>query len=325
MKNLMQQHKIKQYLKEVESYLEEFVQFDDEFISKCALSNLRAGGKRLRPLFVILTAQYFGIHNEQIVRFASIMELIHMSSLIHDDVNDNSDLRRSQKTLNSQFGNDVAVHIGDYILIEALKRVYDFPQYHSLLSILSDTAIEMSKGEVAQINSMYAIDENIESYYYRIERKTALLIAVCCQTGAILCNASPEKVQKFYDFGYHLGMAFQIKDDLMDVLSDNVKIGKPIGHDLENGLMTLPTILLLQEEFPEKDHIANLIKNHFPNGKSDIDYITKFISSERIIKRCEDYILDHINMAKKILFEFDKNEIRDLLESAADYIYERSK
>lgn len=177
MKNLMQQQRIKNILKDVESCLEQLVDFDDPFIKECALSNIRAGGKRLRPIFVILTAQYFGVKNDEIIKFAAIMELIHMSSLIHDDVNDNSDLRRGQTTINARYNNDVAVHVGDYILIEALKRVYEVSHAEKLLKILSSTAVEMSKGEVAQLASMFDITQDFDSYNYRIERKTAILIA----------------------------------------------------------------------------------------------------------------------------------------------------
>ena len=324
MKNLMQQQKIKNILKDVESYLEGIVDFDDQFIRECALTNLRAGGKRLRPIFVILTARYFGVKNEEVIKFAAIMELIHMSSLIHDDVNDNSDLRRGETTINAQYSNDVAVHVGDYILIEALKKVYDVSHTKKLLGILSRTAVEMSKGEVAQLASLFDIKQNIETYNYRIERKTALLIATCTQTGAILSNATPEQVEAFYKYGHHLGMAFQIKDDLMDIMPSTKKIGKPIGHDLANGLINLPTILLLQRDFPEKQNILNKIESRFPDEKECMDYIMPFILQKDIIKECEDYILYHINAAKKILDQFEKNDTLNLLYDAADYVYERS-
>lgn len=324
MKNLMQQKKIKAILKEVESCLEKIVDFDDSFIRERALFNLRAGGKRLRPIFVVLTAQYFGKKSEEIIKFASIMELIHMSSLIHDDVNDGSDLRRGQKTINVEYSNDVAVHVGDYILIEALKKVYDISHTEQLLDILARTAVEMSKGEIAQIASMFDSKQTIDSYYYRIERKTALLIATCSQTGAILADATEKQIKDFYDYGYHLGMAFQIKDDLMDILPSKKDIGKPIGHDLENGLVNLPTILLLQKDFPEKETIINLIENKFPNGRNDLDYIMSFVLQDDIIKACEDYIFEHINAAKEILNTLEQNETTILLRETADYVYERA-
>lgn len=320
----MQQQKIKNILKEVEGYLEGIVDFDDAFIRECALTNLRAGGKRLRPIFVILTARYFGVKNEEVIKFAAIMELIHMSSLIHDDVNDNSDLRRGKTTINAKYSNDVAVHIGDYILIEALKKVYDVSHTKQLLGILSRTAVEMSKGEVAQLASLFDIKQNLDTYNYRIERKTALLIATCTQTGAILSDATPKQVEAFYQYGHHLGMAFQIKDDLMDIMPSTKKIGKPIGHDLANGLINLPTILLLQRDFPEKQNILQKIENRFPDEKECMDYIMPFVLQKDIIKECEDYILYHINEAKRILDQFERNDTLNLLYDAADYVYERS-
>lgn len=324
MKNLMQQQKIKNILKEVDAELERLVNVDDAFVRECALNTIRAGGKRLRPIFVILSAQYFGVKNEDIVKFASIMELVHTASLIHDDVNDNSDLRRGRPTINATYDNNVAVHIGVYILIEALKKVYEVPHTKELLQILTHTAVEMARGEVAQLASMFDTEQTIESYNYRIERKTALLIAICCQTGAILSDASPEEVDAFYRFGHHLGMAFQIKDDMLDLLPADDKIGKPIGHDLESGLINLPTILLLQKDFPEKAEIVNRIRARFPNGKEDFDFIIPFITQDEIVGACEDTILYHIDAAKVILDGFADNATRDLLYQTADYIYERS-
>lgn len=324
MKNLMQQQKIKKILKDVEAELERLVDFDDPFIRECARSTICAGGKRLRPIFVILSAQYFGVKNESIIKFASIMELVHTASLIHDDVNDNSDIRRGQPTINARYDNNVAVHIGVYLLIEALRKVYEVPHTKELLKILSLTAIEMSRGEVAQLASMFDTDQTIESYNYRIERKTALLIASCCQTGAILSDATAEQVDAFYRFGHHLGMAFQIKDDMMDILPSGKDIGKPIGHDLANGLINLPTILMLQKDFPEKNDVIERINSRFPNGQADFDYIMSFILKDDIVKACEDMIMQHINVAKQILSTFEDNETRALLYEAADYIYERS-
>lgn len=324
MKNLMQQQKIKNILKEVDAELERLVNVDDAFVRECALNTIRAGGKRLRPIFVILSAQYFGVKNEDIVKFASIMELVHTASLIHDDVNDNSDLRRGRPTINATYDNNVAVHIGVYILIEALKKVYEVPHTKELLQILTHTAVEMARGEVAQLASMFDTEQTIESYNYRIERKTALLIAICCQTGAILSDASPEEVDAFYRFGHHLGMAFQIKDDMLDLLPADDKIGKPIGHDLESGLINLPTILLLQKDFPEKAEIVSRIHARFPNGKEDFDFIIPFITQDEIVGACEDTILYHIDAAKDILDGFADNATRDLLYQTADYIYERS-
>lgn len=324
MKNLMQQQKIKKILKDVEAELERLVDFDDPFIRECARSTICAGGKRLRPIFVILSAQYFGVKNESIIKFASIMELVHTASLIHDDVNDNSDIRRGQPTINARYDNNVAVHIGVYLLIEALRKVYEVPHTKELLKILSLTAIEMSRGEVAQLASMFDTDQTIESYNYRIERKTALLIASCCQTGAILSDATAEQVDAFYRFGHHLGMAFQIKDDMMDILPSGKDIGKPIGHDLANGLINLPTILMLQKDFPEKNDVIERINSRFPNGQADFDYIMSFILKDDIVKVCEDMIMQHINAAKQILSTFEDNETRALLYEAADYIYERS-
>lgn len=324
MKNLMRQQRIKKIIKEVNDELERLVDFDDAFIRDCALSTIRAGGKRLRPIFVMLSAEYFGVKNNDVLKFAAIMELVHTASLIHDDVNDNSNLRRGRETINARYDNNVAVHIGVYVLIEALLKVYEVPHSKALLKIMTHTAVEMSRGEVAQLASMFDPNQTVSSYNYRIERKTALLIASCCQCGAILGEARAEEIDAFYRFGHHLGMAFQIKDDLLDLLPDNTDLGKPIGHDLENGLINLSTILLLQKDFPEKVDLIRCIQSRFPNGQADIDRLLPLIQQESILKACEDEILRHIDAAKAILDTFADNSTRALLYEAADYVYERS-
>lgn len=323
MKRFMREQKVKRLLKEIEISLNELVAYDDPFVRDCALLNIRAGGKRLRPLFVLLTAQYFGGYDDQQLKFAGIMELVHMSSLIHDDVNDRSDLRRGERTLNARYNNEVAVHVGDYILTNALRRVFDMRHASRLLHILAYTAKEMSRGELVQLASMFDVKQTIETYYYRIERKTAFLIATCCQAGAILSDATEEEVKAFYEFGYHLGMAFQIKDDLMDI-NPGGAIGKPVGNDLKNGLINLPTILLLQKDFPERDDIIQRIEARFPRGQEDVDYITGFLRNDAIIHHCEEYVQENIEKARNVLSGFQDNETRKLLFEAADYVYERS-
>ncbi len=324
MKNIREQKLIKSRLQEVESYLESFLTFDPEFISERAQFNLNAGGKRLRPAFVILTAAFYDKFDKDVIRTAALMELVHMTSLIHDDINDDSDLRRGQTTINAEYSNDVAVNIGDYIMIKALLHVYEVSQYKRILELIGETTAEMSKGEVAQLRSMYDIEQDMVDYYYRIERKTALLISLSCQLGAILAGASKEEQNIFYDYGYHLGMAFQMKDDLFDLLDTDKQVGKPTGQDLESGLLNLPTILLLEKDFPEKEDIQHRIANRFPNGQEDVDFVVQLIHREGCIQESEDIILNHISKAKSVLNGLPDKPILEIMRHGADYVYERS-
>lgn len=324
MKNIREEKLIKNRLQEVEAHLESFLTFEPGFISERAQFNLNAGGKRLRPALVILVAEFYNKYDKDVIRTAALMELIHMTSLIHDDINDDSDLRRGQATINAEYSNDVAVNVGDYIMIKALLHVYEGSQYKRILKLIGETTAEMSKGEIAQLRSMYDIEQNMLDYYYRIERKTVLLISLSCQLGAILAGASEEEQKIFYDYGYHVGMAFQMKDDLLDLLDTDKQVGKPTGQDLESGLINLPTILLLEKEFPEKKDVQYRIANRFPNGKEDVDFIVQLIHREGCIKESEDIILNCISKAKSVLDRLPEKPILEVLRRGADYVYERS-
>lgn len=324
MKNILHEYTLKKRLLDVENYLNDYLTFEPEFISENTLHNFRAGGKRLRPAFLILVAEYFKKYDKNILQASAMMELIHMSSLIHDDINDNSFLRRGEETLNAKFNNEIAINIGDYILIKALRDIYNIDHYERILSIVVDTAIEMAKGEIAQLESRYDYQQNMDTYLYRVERKTAILIAASCQIGAILAGASKEEEQLFYNYGYNVGMAFQMKDDLMDILDTKIKLGKPTGKDLENGLINLPTILLLKKTFPEKQRVIDLINHKLLDDQDDVSYIVNIIKRENCILDSEKIIFDYINRAKNNLVNLTKNpSIISLMKEGADYIYER--
>lgn len=324
MRNIIQKTYLKKRLGDVEAYLDAYLDFQPSFISDRAQFNFRAGGKRLRPAFVLLAADYFGNYNDDVIRTAAVMELIHMSSLIHDDINDNAHVRRGQITINSEYDNDVAAYVGDYILIKALRHVYGVNDYKRVLSIIVDTAIEIAKGEVAQLHSMFDLNQTMEDYLYRIERKTALLIAICCQLGALLSGASKEEEAIFYEYGYHLGLAFQMKDDLLDIMETAADLGKPTGKDLESGLLNLPTLLLLNKSFAEKEMVCSLIEQRFPQGQADVSKVVAIIKREGCIEESEAIIRDHVKAAKNVLEKLPERPLLELMRQGADYVYERA-
>lgn len=324
MKTILKQKLLKKRLLDIEADLKDLLTFQPSFISERALFNLNSGGKRLRPVFVVLSAEYFKKYDHDVIRAAAIMEVIHMSSLIHDDINDRADIRRGQTTINATDGDDVAVFIGDYLLIKALQHVYALPQYEEILAILATTAVKMAEGEVIQLKSMFDVHQNMASYNERIERKTALLIAISCQIGTILAGATEKEQDVFYRYGYHLGMAYQIKDDLMDLQSQEANVGKPTGHDLAHGLINMPTIALLAKDFPERDEVLSLIQERFPNGDADIKKIVALIEREGGVAESEQAIFHHLEAAKDALSELPERPVIKLLKEGADYVYERT-
>ena len=297
--------------------------FDHPEIRAYALRTLHAGGKRVRPSLTILTASMFK-NEDNIVPLAAAMELLHMASLIHDDVVDEADTRRGQATINVLKNNRYAIHVGDYILAEAIDIISHQPNADRLLAIMGDLSAEMSLGEVEQLRSTYDVHQTIADYNYRIDRKTALLMATSCQAAAVASGASEEEIHRFYQIGYNLGMDFQIKDDLLDMTLDSEKLGKPAGSDLARGIMTLPTILVLQKEFAERDELIRLIESRFPNGQDDVDRAISIVIAQNGIAEAEVYAEQYLKQAEADIAALPDYPMKKVLLEGVDYLRGRA-
>ncbi|HEX3031814.1 MAG TPA: polyprenyl synthetase family protein [Bacillota bacterium] len=236
---------IQDELKVVEARLGEIVKDPDQLLSTTSSHLLMAGGKRLRPAFALLAAKIREECLEQAISIAVAMELIHMASLVHDDVVDASVTRRGMPTVKAMWGNKVSMHTGDHIFAKSLILISEYADPR-IAQVLSQTSVQMSEGEVQQIISSFDPQQTIKDYFYRIKRKTALLISASCRCGAIAVGASDTYVSALTRYGHYLGMAFQITDDILDLVADEEELGKPIGGDLRQGIITLPIIFALQ-------------------------------------------------------------------------------
>ena len=231
----------------IEKELESAVQAGHPLLKEASLELLQAGGKRLRPVFVLLAGK-FGTYNIGTIKNVAVaLELIHMASLVHDDVIDDAELRRGKPTVKSKFDNKFAVYTGDFIFAKALELItkLEKPEAHK---ILSKTFVELCLGEIEQIKDKYDFEQNLRNYLRRIKRKTALLIAVSSQLGAIAADVPEEDHKRLYLFGYYVGMSYQIIDDILDFTASESQLGKPAGGDLLQGNVTLPVL------FAMKDH-----------------------------------------------------------------------
>ncbi len=237
---------IRNELSVVEEELIKAVRSSDPLLTETATHLIRAGGKRLRPAFCLLGGKFADFQLDKIVPLAVALELIHMATLVHDDVVDASLTRRGEPTVKAQWGNRISTHIGDYLLGKSLIFIslYDDPL---IPRVLAETSVKMSEGEILQIATTYDLDQNIKDYFYRINRKTALLISASCQLGAVACGAPRQLHQTLRRFGHYIGMAFQITDDILDMTAEQTKLGKPVGGDLRQGIITLPTIYALRK------------------------------------------------------------------------------
>ncbi|RXM51777.1 MULTISPECIES: polyprenyl synthetase family protein [unclassified Chryseobacterium] len=278
-------------------------------------------GKQMRPMFVFLCAKLVGNVTEKTYRGASMIELIHTATLVHDDVVDESFKRRNFFSINALWKNKIAVLVGDYLLSKSVLLSTDHKDY-DLLGVISRTIREMSEGELLQLEKARKLDITEDVYYEIIRQKTATLIAACCEIGVLSNNADEALAKKMMDFGTFTGMAFQIKDDLFDYLSSNV-IGKPVGIDIKEQKMTLPLIHTLKTA-NEKDrkYYFDTIKRYNNNPKR-VKELIEFVKNSGGLEYAITVMKDFQQKAKDILNEFPESEARKSLHSMLDYVIER--
>lgn len=236
----------KKDLEQIECELARSIQTDHELLQKTATHLLEAGGKRMRPVFVLLAGSFGSYDFEQLQKAAVSLELIHMATLVHDDVIDNAATRRGRKTVKEQWDNRIAMYTGDYILSRALGVLTELKDHH-LQETLATSLIRMCLGEIAQIQNLFDEEQSLRKYLRRIKRKTALLMASSCQLGALVSGVKPAWKRALTSYGYYVGMAFQLTDDVLDFVGDEKTLGKPAGGDLKQGNVTLPVIYTLNQ------------------------------------------------------------------------------
>jgi len=304
--------------------------FHQSMASKVALLNrityyiVNRKGKQMRPMFVFLTAKLLnnGEVNERTYRGASVIELIHTASLVHDDVVDDSNKRRGFFSINALWKNKIAVLVGDFLLARGMLLSVDNGDF-DLLKIISVAMREISEGELLQIEKARRLDITEDVYYEIIRQKTATLIAACCSLGA--CSVKPDSpdVENFRKFGELCGMAFQIKDDLFDY-GEN-KIGKPTGIDIKEQKMTLPLIYVLNHCNPkEKKWVINSVKNH-NKDKKRVKEVIAFVKDHGGLEYAVQKMLEFKTEALTLLDHYPESEYKSALRLMVDYVVDRKK
>jgi len=278
-------------------------------------------GKQIRPLFVFLAAKTCGEINDSTYRAASLVELLHTATLVHDDVVDDSNERRGFFSVNALWKNKIAVLVGDFLLSRGLLLSVDNNEF-KLLGIVSNAVREMSEGELLQIEKARKLDINEEVYYDIIQKKTASLVAACCASGAASVSSDENVVERMKQFGNAVGIAFQIKDDLFDY-GDGSNIGKPTGIDIKEKKMTLPLIYALNKaSFLEKRKIINLVKNN-NNNPEKVALVIDFVIKSGGIQYAEQKMHEYKDKALKILESFPDNDAKRALAGLVIYTTER--
>ncbi len=308
--------------------------FEDKFrlamTSKVALLNrithyiVNRKGKQMRPMFVFLVSKMVsnGDLNDRTYRGASVIELIHTATLLHDDVIDNSDRRRGFFSINALWKNKIAILIGDFLLSKGLLISIDNNDF-DLLKIISVAIREMSEGELLQIEKARKLDISEDVYYEIIRQKTATLIAACCSLGAASVRPESEHVEKMRKFGELIGMAFQIKDDLFDYGTQ--RIGKPTGIDIKEQKMTLPLIHVLGKATKkEKKWVINSIKNH-NKDKKRVNEVIAFVKDKGGLEYAVTKMKYFQSEALKLLTTYPNSDFKTSLELMVNYVIERKK
>jgi len=316
-------NEIKKELANVEKFLSEYTNFSHLELRNSSQHILKAGGKRIRPAFVLLSGKIYNRDNNiDLIPIAAAVELIHMASLVHDDVIDRADIRRGEPTIRVLWGNKFSLHCGDYLLAHAIKLI-DPQKNKDIANILARISVEMCQGEIQQLLSVFDTNQSIKDYFYRIKRKTALLIAASCKIGAVAANAPKEAVNALYKYGYYLGMAFQIKDDVLDMQGNSNVIGKPAGNDLAQGIITLPTIFALNKCNQDSARLKNIIDNQFINHDQELTEALEIVKRSGGLEKSLAVSKKFIIKAKKQLDLLPKCSIKENMEKIADYINER--
>ena len=299
---------------------------DVVLINQVAEYIIGAGGKRLRPMLLLLAAAALGKRNGEGVgadahQLAAVIEFIHTSTLLHDDVVDESDLRRGRKTANALWGNAASVLVGDFLYSRSFQLMVELDDMR-IMRILADTTNTIAEGEVLQLLNIGNADVSETAYLAVIERKTAVLFAAATELGGILGSLPEGQVAALRRYGMELGYAFQIADDLLDYTSDAGTLGKNIGDDLAEGKPTLPLIYALEKASPEQ---AQSLRHAIEHGGLDsLDRIIASIRDSGALERTRDRALRHARAARAALVALPPSAHRDALATLADYSVQRT-
>jgi octaprenyl-diphosphate synthase len=315
-------HPIRKEMDEFELKFRKAMQSTVPLLDRIMHYIVKRKGKQMRPMFVFLSAGLNGGITESTYRAASLIELLHTATLVHDDVVDDSNLRRGFFSINAIWKNKIAVLVGDYLLSRGLLLSVEHEEFE-LLKIVSTAVRKMSEGELLQIEKARKLDINEEIYYDIIQAKTASLIASCCATGASSVKANQENVTRMHDFGQAVGMAFQIKDDLFDY-EQAEKTGKPRGIDIKEHKMTLPLIYALNNSSSkDKRFIINTVKS-YSDDKARVEQVIKMVMAAGGLKYAKEKMHQYQDQAFTILNTFPSSVYKDSLEQLVRFTTERN-
>jgi octaprenyl-diphosphate synthase len=308
-------------MQRVNSVIENHLKSDVVLINQLSQHIIHSGGKRLRPMLVMLCARACGYNADKDALLAAIIEFIHTATLLHDDVVDESEMRRGEQTASSIWGNEAAVLVGDYLYSRAFQLMV-LADSLPIMKLMADTTNTIAQGEVLQLLNINDPDTSEQSYHQVIYNKTACLFEAACKIGAIITAADDSVEHALGLFGKHLGIAFQLVDDALDYESDSSELGKNVGDDLAEGKPTLPLIYAMQQgNQQQRDLIRNAIEQ---GGLEQIEQITRIIQQTGALAYTHQQAIQHAEKAKSAIASLPDSSSRQALLFLADYAVERS-
>ncbi len=283
-----------------------------------------SGGKRIRPALLLLSSSMCGFEGPECYRLGAVVEMIHSATLVHDDIIDGAKVRRGRASVNAHWGNEITVLMGDWLYMTSFQMALGERRFE-ILDILTDVTRKMIEGELIQLSMSRNPDVTEEQHLEISKRKTAFLFSACTQMGGILGSVGAEKEEALRLYGLHLGMAFQMVDDVLDITSTESTLGKPVCSDLKEGKLTLPLIYLMQEGEPEHRELIRTIirENDFDGAHREevLALVEHYGTVNRVLDKAYEYALQ----AKSYLTCFSPCRARDALMAIPDYIVERDR
>jgi octaprenyl-diphosphate synthase len=284
-----------------------------------------SGGKRVRPAVLLMAARLCGYNGDRAVLNAAVVEFIHTATLVHDDIIDEAETRRGRLAAHSRWGNDITVLLGDYLYIRSMAMALSQDTLE-VVRLLCDVTLKMIEGELYQLTKAGDATITEQEHFEIIRRKTAFLFAGCAEIGGLLGTSTPEQRVALRDYGFNLGIAFQIVDDVLDFTANETALGKPIGGDLREGKVTLPVILLLQRTGPEVLALVQEIATNRRVSPDEWRTIRDLLSRHNAIDAAFERAVDYADRAKQgLLGAFPSSVERDGLVSLTDYVLSRDR
>ena len=311
-------------LEKVDREFARHVESQIELIPKIGKYIQTSGGKRMRPAVLLMAGRLGGYEGDRSVLYAAVVEFIHTATLVHDDIIDDSDLRRGKAAVHSRWGNDITVLLGDYLYIKSMGMALTHDRL-DLVRLLCDVTLRMIEGELYQLTKNGDAGITEDEHFDIIRRKTAYLFGGCAQIGGMLGTITKEQEQALQEYGFNLGIAFQLVDDLLDFTGDAAALGKPIGADLREGKMTLPLIHLLQQDEEAGARIVREIISSRSATAEQWDALMRILREHRSIDYAYRRAVEYGERAKKPLYAFPPSAERDALLALPDYVLSRDR